>query len=254
MGARAFVRGGELYVGDDVGALGAAAGRATVAHELTHLAQQRGCMPRCRPKAARRACCSRPRPSASSSTCAVTQQHRSRRRRCSTPAPRSAIADVVADSQQLMRDLVERGLAQPDGSGGVIFGAVAPLHRRSRRAATRGARAARRAARRSPNLRVAICRPPANWNRGDTWGHGLGSALANDMLTIGSSFLGLSDDVVRTERDRLTAEDRHFAQDQTRRAYREMRLEHLQQRELRQLHDRQDRGTSRAAITSPRRC
>ena len=40
MGAQAFTRDGQIYVHDDVGPLDQPRGRATVAHELTHAAQQ----------------------------------------------------------------------------------------------------------------------------------------------------------------------------------------------------------------------
>src|SRR6266540_4117368 len=40
MGAQAFTREREVYVGDEVGGLDSAQARATVAHEMTHVAQQ----------------------------------------------------------------------------------------------------------------------------------------------------------------------------------------------------------------------
>ena len=40
MGAQAFTRDGQVFMHDDVGPLDEAKGRATLAHELTHAAQQ----------------------------------------------------------------------------------------------------------------------------------------------------------------------------------------------------------------------
>ena len=79
---------------------------------------------RCTTRPPRRAGHSRPTRNASSSSSAATAERSSRHPTCCTPGPADndqGDTDVVSSAQQMMREMVDSGLAKPDGSGGIVF-------------------------------------------------------------------------------------------------------------------------------------
>lgn len=238
LGATAFSRDGEVFVGDDVGGLDTSTGRAAVAHELTHVAQQRA---------------HSMLPTESSAEGLVLEAQAQRveqfvRGDAAAPKPPPAMLhartappqppghtddDVVVSSKQLMREMIDSGLASPDGDGGIVFTRPA-----SSMTQTTGVQRQTAAAPQAPTRDSSA--HSGNWAAGDTFLHNLGSGLANDMLTVGGSFVGFSDEFMGEQREELATADREFARDQTRAAYREMRLEHIRSTRLRELHERED--------------
>lgn len=118
LGARAFARDGEVFVPIEAGPLDEAPAKSFLAHELTHLAQQR-----------RR---TTPLPAEGSVEGLVLEAEAQRAERfvrgdpgAPAPGPMSAPsvqgADEFADTQRFVNELVHRGVAEPDGSGGVRF-------------------------------------------------------------------------------------------------------------------------------------
>jgi hypothetical protein len=116
IGARAFARDGEVFVPIEAGPLDEAPAKSLLAHELTHLAQQR-----------RR---SAPLPAESSPEGLALEAEAQRAERfvrgdpgAPSPGPMTMASsdhDEV-DTQRFVNELVHRGVAEPDGSGGVRF-------------------------------------------------------------------------------------------------------------------------------------
>ncbi|MEO5841405.1 MAG: DUF4157 domain-containing protein [Acidimicrobiales bacterium] len=119
LGARAFARDGEVFVPIDAGPLDEAPAKSLLAHELTHLVQQR-----------RR---SAPLPTEGSPEGRALEAEAQRSERfvrgdpgAPAPGPMTTVsfdhdADELADTQRFVSELVHRGVAEPDGSGGVRF-------------------------------------------------------------------------------------------------------------------------------------
>ncbi|MEO6157130.1 MAG: DUF4157 domain-containing protein, partial [Ilumatobacteraceae bacterium] len=230
-GATAFTRDGEMYLSDDVGPLNTAQGRATVAHELTHVAQQ---------MIGTTVDEGSPRGMAHEAAARQVEQHvrgdADALSAVSSEDPSQIASEVrtgIAQARATMRELIDSGLAQPDGGGGITFV-------RDPSSMTGGTRVQRQTAAAPP---AAASRPgeaarEQNWNGLAGLSHGLGQGLANDLLSGATSMFGLSDSVVTGQRDELAAEDRSFRRDQTRDAFRELRLDHLQGQRLQaQNHD-----------------
>ncbi|MEO8696096.1 MAG: DUF4157 domain-containing protein [Acidimicrobiales bacterium] len=119
LGARAFARDGEVFVPIEAGPLDQAPAKSLLAHELTHLAQQR-----------RR---SAPLPTEGSPEGQALEAEAQRAERfvrgdpgAPAPGPMTMAlpdhgADESVDTQRFVSELVHRGVAEPDGSGGVRF-------------------------------------------------------------------------------------------------------------------------------------
>ena len=120
LGAKAFARDGEVFVPIDAGPLDEAPAKSLLAHELTHLAQQR-----------RR---TTPLPAVGSAESLVLEAEAQRAERfvrgdpgAPSPGPMAVSTptdhgtDEFADTQRFVNELVHRGVAEPDGSGGVRF-------------------------------------------------------------------------------------------------------------------------------------
>ncbi len=227
IGAKAFARDGEVHVSDEVGPLDTSEGRAVVAHELTHVAQQR-----LRPNRPVEAT-----PEGQAMELHAREVERFVRGDAGAPKPPPVEArtdDPVAEARDLMRELVGDGLARPDGNGGIVF-TMPPA---SMTHAGETQRLTHPAAPAAPDRSSAA--HGANWNAGETFLHGIGSSLAGDMLNIAGSMMGFSDEFMQEQRDELHEEDLAFGQQQTKEAFREMRMEHLRTRRLTTLHAQED--------------
>ena len=226
MGAEAFTREGQVFVADEVGPLDELRGRATLAHELTHVAQQleQGATP------------------VETSDRGLLQEAHARRVEqhvrgdggAAKPSSEllharpSATTNLgsrdLTATQDMMRELVDTGLARPDGDGGIVF--TMPASTMTASAGTQRLTASAPAARPGPAARQE------NWNAADVFGNTIAQGLGNDMLGMAGSFLGFSDEFMGEQRTELADADRAFRQEQTKRAYTELRMEHLQQVEL----------------------
>ncbi|MGZ7087225.1 MAG: eCIS core domain-containing protein, partial [Ilumatobacteraceae bacterium] len=224
MGAQAFTRDGEVHIADEVGPLDTSSGRATLAHELTHAAQQiaHGTLP-----------------DESSMAGKMMEAHAQRVEQyvrgdasATKPSPEllharpqasgdSGETDVSSSTQKMMRELIDTGLARSDGQGGIVF-TMPP----STMTGTRGTQ------RLEANAPHAASQE--HWDPLATFGHSLSQGLSNDMLGIAGSFLGFSDEYMGEQRHELVGEDRQFRRDQVTRAYTDLRMEHLRAVELRQ--------------------
>ena len=233
MGAQAFTRDGQVYLADDVGPLDQAKGRATLAHELTHAAQQivHGAMQ-----------------DEASDTGRAMEAHAQRVEQfvrgdggAIKPTPdllharpttntEQGDVDVVSSAQQMMREMVDSGLAKSDGTGGIIF--TMPPSSMTSSAGTQ------RLAGDAPTAHAAS---QTQWDPLGSFGNTLSQGLGNDMLGIAGSMFGFSDEFMGEQRHELTGEDRQFRRQQTTNAYSELRLEHLRRVELTNLNDTEAR-------------
>ena len=233
MGARAFTRDGEIYVHDDVGPLDQPRGRATVAHEMTHAAQQivHGVLHDESTEAGR-----------------ALEAHAQRVEQfvrgdggAAKPAPDLLHSrpparndqddpDVVSSAQKMIREMVDSGLAKADGSGGIIF--TMPPSSMTASAGTQ---------RLAGDAPTATATSPSQWDPLASLGNTLGQGLANDMMGIAGSMFGFSDEFMGEQREGLSSQDRQFRRDQTTHAYTELRMDHLRRVELTNLNDMQQR-------------
>ncbi len=220
LGAKAFTRDGEVYISDDVGPLDQSRGRATLAHELTHAAQQK---------------IHGTPPDEGSVAGQMMEAHARRveqyvRGDASAKAPSPALlhaqpqvvnpstAEVVASAQEMMQEFVDTGFARPDGDGGIVF-TMPP-------AAMTG-RGAQRLTEPAPSAAS-----DSSWNPLASFGNTISQGLGNDMLGLAGSYLGFSDDFMADQRSDLVHADREFKRQQTTAAYSELRMEHLRTTEL----------------------
>jgi Domain of unknown function (DUF4157) len=229
MGAKAFTRDGQVFLHDDVGPLDQAKGRSTLAHELTHAAQQivHGVLHDEASAAgqAMEAHAQRVEQFVRGDGGAIKPSPDLLHARPPATTP-SADADLVSTAQQMMREMVDSGLAKSDGEGGIVF--TMPPSSMTASAGTQ---------------RLAGDTPPAHgasqthWNPLETFGNTLSQGFGNDMLTIAGSAFGFSDEFMGEQRHDLVGQDRQFRRDQTVRAYAELRMDHLRAAELRQVND-----------------
>jgi hypothetical protein len=121
----------------------------------------------------------------------------------------------VVETQAFVADLVRRGVAEPDGTGGVRFvwtgGAAARAQRATQPAPAHPGAAAQQ----------------ENWSFGAQLAHSFRETFVSDIEEGIAGEFGFSDDLqkeLQTARDR---EDREYRREQTRNAFSELRLEHL---------------------------
>jgi hypothetical protein len=229
MGAQAFTRDGQIYLHDDVGPLDQPRGRATVAHELTHAAQQivQGVLHDEATEAGRalEAHAQRVEQFVRGDGGAVKPSPDLLHARA-TPSNDQAETDVVSSAQQMMREMINTGLAKPDGSGGIVF--TMPPSSMTASAGTQ------RLAGDTPTAHAA---GQTHWDPLGTFGNTLSQGLGNDMLGIAGSLFGFSDEFIGQERHGLVGEGREFRREQVTNAFTELRLEHLRRVELTNLND-----------------
>ncbi|HUP71616.1 MAG TPA: DUF4157 domain-containing protein [Acidimicrobiales bacterium] len=210
LGAQAFARDGEVFVPTEAGPLDEAKGKSLLAHELTHLAQQR-----------RRTA---PLPAEGSPEGLALEAEAQRAERfvrgdpgAPAPGPMRAPSDrsteELANTQRFVNDLVHRGVAESDGSGGVRF-----LWGHGSGAAGRVQRATEPA---------GAAAQQSNWDVAATLGHSVAESIAGDFEEmIGGEFsfiTGIDDDLKAAHE----ARDREFRREQTKEAFGRLRLEHL---------------------------
>jgi Domain of unknown function (DUF4157) len=247
MGAQAFTRDGEIYVHDDVGPLDQPRGRATVAHEMTHAAQQivHGVLHDEATEAgqALEAHAQRVEQFVRGDGGAVKPTPDLLHARPTTKAD-PGDTDVVSSAQQMMREMVDSGLAKSDGSGGIIF--TMPPSSMTASAGTQRLVGDAPTASTTPAAHAAAS--SSNWDPLASLGNTLGQGLANDMLGIAGSMFGFSDEFMGEQRHELAGQDRQFRRDQTTQAYTELRMDHLRRVELTNLNDMYQRaGHDRAS-------
>jgi hypothetical protein len=207
LGAQAFARDGSVFVPIERGPLDRPEAKSLLAHELTHLVQAR-----------RRIA---PLPADGSPEALVLEAEAQRAERfvrgdagAPRPGPTAnadATAGDTADTQRFVQELVHRGVAEPDGTGGIRFlwghGAGGRVQR-----ATEPAGTAARA---------------ENWNPAASVAHSIGETVIGefeDMLVGEFSFVtGFEDEVTKAHDTR----EREYRQAQTREAFGRLRLEHL---------------------------
>ena len=214
LGARAFARDGEVFVPIDAGPLDEASAKSLLAHELTHLAQQR-----------RRTA---PLPAEGSAESQALEAEAQRAERfvrgdpgapspgpmaVSTPTDRGT--DEFADTQRFVNELVHRGVAEPDGNGGVRFlwgqgqggGSAARVQRATEPAGTAGQQ--------------------SNWDALAMAGHSFAESIAGgfeEMIGGEFSFITGIDADLKAAHE---ARDREFKREQTKEAFGRLRLDHL---------------------------
>jgi hypothetical protein len=214
LGAKAFARDGEVFVPIDAGPLDEAPAKSLLAHELTHLVQQR-----------RRTA---PLPAEGSAESLALEAEAQRAERfvrgdpgAPSPGPMAVTnpsdhgTDELADTQRFVNELVHRGVAEPDGSGGVRFlwgqgqggGSGARVQRATEPAGT--------AAQQS------------NWDVAAMVGHSFAESIAGgfeEMIAGEFSFVTGIDEELKAAHE---ARDREFKREQTKEAFGRLRLEHL---------------------------
>ena len=229
MGARAFTRDGQVFIHDDVGPLDETKGQATLAHELTHAAQQiaHGVLHDETSEAGRalEAHAQRVEQYVRGDGGAIKPTPDLLHAR-PQPAGSSADSDLTDSTRQMMREMIDTGLARSDGDGGIVF-TMPP----SSMTASGGTQ---RLAGDTPTAHAAS---PQQWNPLASFGNTLSQGLGSDMLGIAGSMFGFSDEFMGTARHDLAAGDRQFRRDQTIHAYTELRMEHLRHVELTQINE-----------------
>ena len=231
MNAQAFTRDGQVHVADEVGPLDQPTGRATLAHELTHAAQQivRGTLPDEGSAAGQ----------ALEAHAQQVEQYVRGDGGASRPSPEmlharpaspdSADAELAASTQQMMRELVDSGLARADGNGGIVF-TMPP----SSMTAITGTQ---RLTTSAPAAQPGAAARHENWSGADTFANNLAQGLGNDLLGMAGSAFGFSDEFMGEQRHALANQNREFERNQTRQAYTELRMEHLRTAALQQFND-----------------
>ncbi len=218
LGARAFARGGEVYVPDEAGPLDTPEGRSIVAHELTHAAQQR-----------RSGWSVPPEDSPAGQLLEERAQSAERHFRGDPGAPRptSELADSrpgdddggVDEARALMHRLVSEGFAVSDGGGGVVFNRPAPAAPAPGDSPT----GIQRQIAPAPSKPSGSTPPtPTHWNPFETLAHDVAQDFTGFAEDVMASSFGLSqdmrDDMTRSRNDA----ERQFAVHE----FRTLRLEH----------------------------
>jgi hypothetical protein len=227
MGAQAFTRDGQVFISDDVGPLDQAQAKATLAHELTHAAQQvvHGVTPDEGSIAGQLA----------EAHAQQVEQYVRGDGGAIKPAPEmlharprpgsdSPEAGLEATTRQMMRDLVDSGLARPDGTGGIIF-TMPP-------SSMTGSAGTQRLTSNAATAPTVVGSHQDHWDPLATLGNTLGQGLANDVLGMAGSAFGFSDEFMGDQRGQLATQNLQFRREQTTRAYTELRMEHLRSAEL----------------------
>ena len=231
MNAQAFTRDGEVHVADEVGPLDQPTGRATLAHELTHAAQQivRGPVPDEGSDAGR----------ALEAHARQVEQYVRGDGGAPKPSPEllharppstdATDAELEASTKQMMRELVDSGLARADGSGGIIF----TMPPSSMTAAT----GTQRLTTSAPAAQPGAAARHENWSGAGTFANNLAQGLGNDLLGMAGSAFGFSDEFMGEQRHSLANQNRESERNQTQQAYTELRMEHLRTAALQQFND-----------------
>ena len=231
MNAQAFTRDGEVHIADEVGPLDQPTGRATLAHELTHAAQQivRGPLPDEGSDAGR----------ALEAHAQQVEQYVRGDGGAPKPSPEllharppstdSADDDLAASTKQMLRELVDSGLARPDGNGGIIF----TMPPSSMTAAT----GTQRLTASAPAAQPGAAARHENWSGAGMFANNLAQGLGNDLLGMAGSVFGFSDEFMGEQRHSLANQNREFERTQTQQAYTELRMEHLRSAALQQFND-----------------
>ena len=141
------------------------------------------------------------------------------------PGTESGEAEVVASTRQMMRELVDSGLARPDGSGGIVF-TLPP-------SSMTGSAGTQRLATSAPAAQPGAAARHENWSGLETFGNTLAQGLGSDLLGMAGSAFGFSDEFMGEQRTALATQNREFERDQTKQAYTELRMEHLRTAALR---------------------
>jgi Domain of unknown function (DUF4157) len=209
LGAIAFAREGAVFVPDEVGPLDRPPGRAVVAHEVAHAAQQRTAKPALPGE-------NTPAGAALEAEAQLAERYF----RGDPDAPRPGASreaesggddddgdDGIEEAHALMRRLVSEGFAVSDGSGGIVFdgstGSEPGVQRQTAPAPPRPASAGER-----------------DWNPFETLAHQVyqeATTFSGDLVT---SEFGV--DVHNEVADSLNTSEREFASGQ----YRHLRLIH----------------------------
>ncbi|MEO8266953.1 MAG: DUF4157 domain-containing protein [Ilumatobacteraceae bacterium] len=231
MNAQAFTREGEVHVADEVGSLDQPTGRATLAHELTHAAQQivRGPVPDEGSDAGR----------ALEAHAQQVEQYVRGDGGAPKPSPDllharpptadSADAELEASTKQMMRELVDSGLARADGNGGIIF----TMPPSSMTAAT----GTQRLTASAPAAQPGAAARHENWSGAGMFANNLAQGLGNDLMGMAGSVFGFGDEFMGEQRHSLANQNREFERNQTQQAYTELRMEHLRTAAIQQFND-----------------
>lgn len=234
MNAQAFTRDGEVHISDEVGPLDTPTGRATLAHELTHAAQQivRGTLPDEGSDSGR----------ALETHAQQVEQYVRGDGGAPKPSPdllhvrppvaettTDADAELAASTRQMMRELVDSGLARADGKGGIIF-TMPP----SSMTASTGTQ---RLTTSAPAAQPGAAARHENWSGAAQFGNQLAQGLGSDLLGVAGSMFGFSDEFMGEQRHSLANANREFERNQTKQAYTELRMEHLRTAALQQFND-----------------
>lgn len=227
MGAKAFTRDGEIFIADEVGPLDQAKGKSTLAHELTHAAQQvvHGAPPdEASPGGqALEAHAQRVEQFVRGDGGAIkpTPDLLHARPR---PGTETSEAGLESTTRQMMRELIDTGLARPDGTGGIIF--TMPPSSMTGSAGTQ--RLTDSATTAHPTAGVH----QEGWDPLATFGNTLSQGFGNDLLSGAGSMFGFSEGFMGEQRGQLAGSNLQFRREQTQRAYTELRMEHLRGAEL----------------------
>lgn len=230
MNAQAFTRDGQVHVADEVGPLDQPTGRATLAHELTHAAQQivRGPLPDEGSDAGR----------ALEAHAQQVEQYVRGDGGAPKPAPdllharplsTDSDAELAASTKQMMRELVDSGLARPDGNGGIIF-TMPP-------SSMTGATGTQRLTASAPAAQPGAAARHESWSGAGMFANNLAQGMGNDLLGMAGSVFGFSDEFMGEQRHSLANQNREFERNQTQQAYTELRMEHLRTAALQQFND-----------------
>jgi len=236
MGAQAFSRDGELFIADEVGPLDEARGRATLAHEMTHAAQQivHGVLHDEASPAGR---------AMEAHAQQVEQFVRGdggaikptpdmlHAKPPTAPSGDGEDAALVASTHRMMKDLVDSGLARHDGSGGIIF-TMPPSSMTAATGTQRLTTGAPTAHAGTPAAQPGAAAQQSNWSGAGVFANNLAQGLGNDLLGVAGSLFGFSDEFMGEQRHELQNANREFQREQTKQAYTELRMEHLRTTEL----------------------
>jgi hypothetical protein len=219
LGALAYTKDGEVFVPREVGPLHRPSGRAVVAHEVTHAAQQR------------RTGSNLPREDTAAGAALESQAQAAERYfrgdpGAPRPGPDQRSSHETVEAQQLMQRLVSEGFAVSGGAG--AGPADPPLPPAT--PATPGVQ--RQTAPAPQRDHQAPSGPVVDWNPIASFGH----AVASDLQAFGEDVIGSEWGLSHDVRDEMTraanTTEREFAQNQ----YRQLRLQHRKTRFLAEHH------------------
>jgi hypothetical protein len=215
LGARAFARDGEVFVPIEAGPLDEAPAKSLLAHELTHLAQQR-----------RRTA---PLPADGSPEDRLLEAEAQRAERFvrgdpGAPLPGPSNADApsephaveMEDTQRFVNELVHRGVAEPDGNGGVRFlwghGGGGRVQRADEPAAP------------------GTAAKQENWGLGARFANAIGETISDEFDDMIAGEFSFVPDLAKEMQTSSDEREREYKREQTREAFRQLRLEHVRTR------------------------